>query len=158
MMPYPLLSLSLLLMWLLLNDLTLGHLILGAVVGIFAGWAMASLRPEKPRIKKWHLLPKLFWRVFTDIIRSNIAVALLILRGKRRTRTAGFISLPLQIEHPTALALLAVILTSTPGSAWLAYDSRRRTVLIHVLDLTDEDAWVKNTKDRYENLLLEIIE
>ncbi|TPP03967.1 Na+/H+ antiporter subunit E [Rhizobium glycinendophyticum] len=158
MIPYPLLSLSLLLMWLLLNDFNLGHLILGAVVATFGGWAMASLRPGKPVMKKWYLIPKLLLRVFVDIIRSNLAVALLILRGKRQKHTSGFISIPLRIEHPTALAVMAVILTSTPGSAWLAYDGRRKTVLIHVLDLIDEDAWVTNIKDRYESLLLEIIE
>ncbi|MDM7979112.1 MAG: Na+/H+ antiporter subunit E [Rhizobium sp.] len=158
MIPHPLLSLALLLMWLLLNDFTLGHLVLGSVVAIFGGWAMASLRPDKPKIKKWYLLPKLFLIVFVDIIRSNAAVALLMLSGKRRKQTSGFITVPLEIEHPTALAIMAVILTSTPGSAWLAYDERRKTVLIHVLDLIDEEQWVENIKHRYERLLLEIIE
>ncbi len=158
MIPYPLLSFALLVMWLLLNDFTLGHLILGSVVAIFGGWAMASLRPDKPKLKKWYLLPKLFWLVFVDIIRSNLAVALLMIRGKRQKHTSGFITVPLEIEHPTALAIMAVILTSTPGSAWLAYDGRRKTVLIHVLDLIDEEQWVQNIKHRYERLLLEIIE
>ncbi|MFN3503435.1 MAG: Na+/H+ antiporter subunit E, partial [Allorhizobium sp.] len=72
--------------------------------------------------------------------------------------TSGFITVPLEIEHPTALAIMAVILTSTPGSAWLAYDERRKTVLIHVLDLIDEEQWIENIKHRYERLLLEIIE
>ncbi|KQW30425.1 cation:proton antiporter [Rhizobium sp. Root274] len=158
MIPHPLLSLSLLVMWLLLNDFTVGHLILGSVVAVFGGWAMASLRPNKPLIKRSYLIPKLFWRVFVDIVRSNFAVASLILRGKRQKHMSGFISIPLRIEHPTALAIMAVILTSTPGSAWLAYDRRRKTVLIHVLDLIDEEAWVNNIRDRYESLLLEIVE
>lgn len=157
MIPHPLLSLALLLMWLLLNDFTLGHLVLGSVVAIFGGWAMASLRPDKPKMKKWYLLPKLFLIVFVDIIRSNAAVALLMLSGKRRKQTSGFITVPLEIEHPTALAIMAVIVTSTPGSAWLAYDERRKTVLIHVLDLIDEEQWIENIKHRYERLLLEII-
>jgi multicomponent K+:H+ antiporter subunit E len=158
MIPHPLLSLALLLMWLLLNDFTLGHLLLGSVVAIFGGWAMASLRPDKPKMKKWYLLPKLFLIVFVDIIRSNAAVALLMISGKHRKQTSGFITVPLEIEHPTALAIMAVILTSTPGSAWLAYDERRKTVLIHVLDLIDEEQWIENIKHRYERLLLEIIE
>ncbi|EKF59070.1 monovalent cation/H+ antiporter subunit E [Agrobacterium albertimagni AOL15] len=158
MIPHPLLSMALLLMWLLLNDFTLGHLVLGSVVAIFGGWAMASLRPDKPKMKKWYLLPKLFLIVFVDIIRSNLAVALLMISGKRRKQTSGFITVPLEIEHPTALAIMAVILTSTPGSAWLAYDERRKTVLIHVLDLIDEEQWIENIKHRYERLLLEIIE
>ncbi len=158
MVPYPLLSFCLLVMWLLLNDFTLGHLVLGSIIAVFAGWAMASLRPDKPKLKKWHLIPKLFGLVLVDVVRSNLAVALLIIRGKRRPHNSAFIRVPLEIEHPVALAVMSVILTSTPGSAWLEYDSRRKTVLIHVLDLIDEKTWIENIKQRYESLLLEIIE
>lgn len=156
MLPYPLLTISLVLMWLLLNGFTLGHLILGTMVAVFASWAMASLRPDKPKLRKWYLLPKLFFIVFFDIIRSNIAVAWLILRGRSKARNSGFLTIPLEIEDRTALAILAVVLTSTPGSAWLEYDSYDRTILMHVLDLADEAAWIDTVKNRYEKLLMEI--
>lgn len=156
MLPYPLLTVSLTLMWLLLNGFTLGHLILGALVAVFASWAMASLRPDKPKLRKWHLLPKLFFIVLFDIIRSNIAVAWLILRGRSKNGRPGFLTIPLEIEDRTALAVLAVVLTSTPGSAWLEYDSYDRTILMHVLDVADEAAWIDTIKNRYEKLLMEI--
>ena len=156
MFPYPLLTLFLLLMWLLLNGFTLGHLLLGTIVATVASWAMASLRPDKPKLKKWYLLPKLLFIVLYDIARSNIAVALVILRGRAPGHSTGFISVPLEIHDRTALAILAIVLTSTPGSAWLEYDSHDRTVLLHVLDLIDEAQWVDLIKNRYEKLLMEI--
>ncbi len=156
MLPYPILSICLALMWMLLNSFSLGHLLLGATVAIFSGWALASLRPDKPKLKKWYLLPKLFGLVFVDVIRSNIAVSWVLLQGKRRKDTSGFVLVPLKIEDPTALAVMAVILTATPGSAWLEYDSGDKTVLIHVLDLIDKEAWIANIKQRYEALLMEI--
>ncbi|WJH37673.1 Na+/H+ antiporter subunit E (plasmid) [Aliirhizobium terrae] len=156
MFPYPLLAISLVLMWMLLNGFTLGHLILGTLVAVFASWAMASLRPDKPKLRNWHLLPKLFFIVFFDIIRSNIDVAWLILRGQKKERRSGFLTIPLEVENRTALAILAVVLTSTPGSAWLEYDSYDRTILMHVLDLDDEAAWIDTIKNRYEKLLIEI--
>ena len=156
MLPYPILTACLILMWMLLNGFTFGHLVLGTLVAVFASWAMASLRPEKPRFRKWHLLPKLLMIVLYDIIRSNAAVVLVILRGRPKGHVAGFITVPLEIEDRTALALLAVILTSTPGSAWLEYDSHDRTVLLHVLDLIDEAEWIDTIKNRYEKLLMEI--
>lgn len=156
MLPYPILAFCLLLMWLLLNGFSWGHLVLGTLVAIFASWALASLRPDKPKLRKWWLVPKLFGVVFVDILRSNLAVAALILKGKRRPHTSGFLLLPLEIRDSTALALMAIILTSTPGSAWLEYDSRDGTVLLHVLDLIDEEQWIATIKHRYEALLLEI--
>lgn len=156
MLPYPVLTFSLVVMWLLLNDFTLGHLILGTVVAVVAGWAMASLRPEKPRLAKWYLLPKLFVIVLYDIVKSNIAVAGIILTSGSRRHNPGFITIQLDIRSQFALALLAVILTSTPGSAWLEYDSNDNTVLLHVLDIQNEALWRETIKNRYEKLLMEI--
>lgn len=156
MLPYPILTISLTLMWMLLNGFTLGHLILGALVAVFASWAMASLRPDKPKLKKWYLLPKLFFIVLYDVALSNIAVAWLIIRGRAKGRKAGFLTIPLEIKDRTALALLAIILTSTPGSVWLEYDSYDGSILMHVLDLEEEEQWIATIKNRYEKLLMEI--
>ena len=158
MLPYPLLSAALVLMWLALNGFTLGHLILGCVVSVFASWGVAALRPSKPRIRKWHLLPKLVGIVLYDIVRSNIAVASVLVTGRRRVFTSGFMTVPLELEDPTALAVLSVVVTSTPGTAWLEYNSLSRTVLIHVLDLVEEEEWRALIKGRYEALLMEIFE
>ena len=158
MLPYPLLSASLVIMWLALNGFTLGHLILGCIVAVFASWGMASLRPAKPRLPKWYLLPKLLAIVLYDIVRSNIAVASILVTGRRGRFKSGFMTVPLDLEDPTALAVLSVIITSTPGTAWLEYNSLSRTVLIHALDLVDEEAWRVLIKTRYEALLMEIFE
>lgn len=156
MFPYPILTACLIVMWLLLNGFTLGQFVLGALVAVVASWAMASLRPEKPNLAKWYLLPKLFFRVVYDIVVSNLAVAWVILRSGRRRHSPGFLTIHLEIRNQLALALLAVILTSTPGSAWLEYDSNDNTVLLHVLDIQNEAAWRETIKNRYEKLLLEI--
>lgn len=156
MLPYPILTVSLILMWLLLSGFTLGQLVMGSLVAVFASWAMASLRPDKPKLKKWWLLPKLFFIVLFDIILSNIAVAMLIIRGRKKGRKAGFLTIPLELKDRTALALLAAILTSTPGSVWLEYDSYDGSILMHVLDLEEEEQWVATIKNRYEKLLMEI--
>jgi len=42
LVPYPLLSLALLVMWLLLTRFSLGHLILGSGIALIAGKAMAE--------------------------------------------------------------------------------------------------------------------
>lgn len=52
--------------------------------------------------------------------------------------------------------MLACIITSTPGTAWARYDSARGVLTIHVLDLIDEQAWLRTIKDRYERRLREI--
>jgi multicomponent K+:H+ antiporter subunit E len=119
---------------------------------------MASLRPPKPRIRNWHLLIKLIAIVLYDIIRSNIAVASIILFRRDRKIQSGFLTIPLDIRDPMGLAVLAVILTATPGSAWLEYNSSQGTLLIHVLDNVNEASWTRLIKNRYEKMLMEIFE
>ena len=155
--PYPLLTLALTVMWLLLQQSWgLGHVLLGFIVAWAASHSMARLQPHKPVIRRPGLVLKLLAVVTIDIVRSNVAVCGIILAGKRRESRAGFIKMPLELKDPAALAVLSCIITATPGSAWLEYSPAESTVLIHVLDLIDEDEWVKTIKQRYEVLLLEI--
>lgn len=157
-LPYPLLTLSLILMWLLLNSFSLGHLLLGTAIALLASKAMSALQPAKPVLRRWGLIPKLLWIVFIDITRSNIAVIAIILRGNTRPRTSGFITIPLELRDRTALAFLACVLTSTPGTAWVNFDSASGTLLMHVFDLVDEEEWRTLIKQRYEAILMEIFE
>lgn len=159
LLPHPLLSFALLLMWLALTRFTLGHALLGGAIAIVAGRAMASLHPAGPRIRRWDVIPVLFAVVVRDILRSNLAVAWLILtRGRGGKRAAGFVSIPLVLRDETALAWLAIIVTATPGTAWIEYDSGRSTLLIHVFDLTDPEEMRTFIKQRYEVMLMEIFE
>jgi multicomponent K+:H+ antiporter subunit E len=157
LVPHPLLTAALIAMWLLLNRFSLGHLLLGTGVALVAGKSMSALQPAGPRLRRWDLIPRLAGVVVLDIVRSNVAVASLILTGGRHgARRSGFVEIPLALRDPTALAILAVIVTATPGTAWMQYDARRGAVLLHVFDLVDEAAWIDLIKGRYEALLLEV--
>lgn len=157
-LPHPLMSGFLLLAWLLLQrSLAPATLLAGVLVALGLGWAFGKLRPPAARIRNVPLLVRLLLRVMGDIVRSNLAVARLVLRPGGQVRS-GFVSVPLELTDPYGLAALACIITSTPGTIWVDHDSTRRVLLIHVLDLVDEAAWIGNIKRRYERPLLEIFQ
>jgi multicomponent K+:H+ antiporter subunit E len=155
--PYPLLTAALLVLWMVLTSFSPGQFVLGGVVAIAASRAMAALQPSKPRLGRWPRIVRLFAIVMLDILRSNIAVAGLILK-RRRPHKSGFVAIPLDLRDRTGLAVLACIVTSTPGTAWIDYSHDRNVLLIHVLDLTGDEEWVTLIKNRYESLLMEIFE
>jgi multicomponent K+:H+ antiporter subunit E len=157
-LPYPILTAALLLMWMLLTSFSPGQFLLGGAVALVASRAMAALQPSKPRLRRWQLIPRLAGIVALDILRSNIAVAAFILRGRERERTSGFVAIPLDLRDRTGLAVLACIVTSTPGTAWIDHAHDSNVLLIHVLDLVDEEEWIALIKNRYESLLMEIFE
>ncbi|HEX7072638.1 MAG TPA: Na+/H+ antiporter subunit E [Hyphomicrobiaceae bacterium] len=157
-LPYPVLTAALLLMWMLLTSFSPGQFLLGAVIAAGASKAMAALHPSKPRVRRWQAIPRLAGIVMLDILRSNAAVASIILQGRHRDRVAGFVAIPLELRDRTGLAVLACIITSTPGTAWIEYSVETGVLIIHVLDLVDEEEWVALIKNRYEKLLMEIFE
>lgn len=157
-LPYPLLSSLLLLIWLVLNQsMAPGSILLGTLLGVALGKVFGLLHPPKAHIRNYPLLGWLLLLVVLDIVRSNIAVARLILRHRIEARS-GFVAIPLSLTDRYGLAVLACIITSTPGTIWVSYDSNRSILLIHVLDLVDEQTWIDSIKQRYERPLLEIFQ
>jgi multicomponent K+:H+ antiporter subunit E len=158
-LPYPMVSVAVLAAWLLLNEsLAAAHLLLGAALGLGGGLVLAGLQPPQGRPRRGVAALQLLFVVLADIVRSNIAVARIVLHPGMRGRTTAFLSLPLELRHPLGLAVIACIITATPGTSWARYDAARNIITIHVLDLLDEEEWVRLFKQRYERRLREIFE
>jgi multicomponent K+:H+ antiporter subunit E len=157
--PFPLASAGLFAFWLLLNQsLSPGHVLLGIAAALGGGWALMLLHPPPAQVKRLGAILRLASLVLADIVRSNIAVGRIILGIAGRQRRSGFVNIPLDLRDPYGLAALACIITSTPGTLWVSFDEAKGILMIHVLDLIDESAWIRTIKGRYERLLLEIFE
>ena len=122
------------------------------------GGLMAYLSWRFTRYRVTHVALELAWTVLVEVVRSNNAVARVILAPGRRELKSGFVHVPLDMRDPYGLTALACIVTATPGTVWVEYDSAKGTMLLHVLDLIDEEEWVRIIKDRYERRLMEIFE
>ena len=157
-LPYPLLTLALFAMWLLLTQsFSPGQALLGAVVVLLAVRGIAALRPEPTRIRSWRAVLRLTGIVAVDIVRSNFAVARIVL-FPRAKMVSSFVRLPVDLTDRHGLTVLALVITATPGTCWVQFDRSSGILLVHVLDLVDEEAWIRLIKDRYESLLMEIFE
>jgi multicomponent K+:H+ antiporter subunit E len=157
LLPFPLVSAGLLVFWLLLNHtLYPGHILLGSFVALVGGWCLTLLELPKLRVRRPAAIIRLLALVLADILRSNIAVARIVLGFAGRDRKSGFVDIPLDLRDAYGLAVLACIITSTPGTLWVNFDAATGTLTIHVLDLIDESDWFRTVKGRYERLLLEI--
>ncbi|MCU0809811.1 MAG: Na+/H+ antiporter subunit E [Thiobacillaceae bacterium] len=158
LLPHPLLTVALLVLWLLLvNQLSAGHLVLGALLGWLIPFVTSGFWPEQIRIRHPLTLLRYLVILVVDIVRGSFHVAHLILSGPRRLRPA-FVEVPLALKTDLAISLLANTISLTPGtvSAWLSAD--KRTLIVHTLDTGDRDALVAEIKQRYEAPLKKIFE
>lgn len=168
-LPTPFRSLLLFVVWLLLNNsLAPGHLILAAFLAVVIPLVVSPFSTKQPRIVKPGLALRHLLLVLYDIITANVQVAILIL-GPTKRLTPGFVKIPLDLTHSMPITILASTVSLTPGtvsaevyplSESLSEDqiSEQRFLLIHVLNLTDEQALIDTIKQRYEAPLLEIFQ
>jgi len=146
--------------WLLLNaELSVVSIAFGTVLALLLVLAIAQLRPVRPRLRHVHLAIPLVATLLVDIVLSNLGVARVVL-GLTRNRhvRSGFIDIPLELNDPHGLAILAVIVTSTPGTSWAGVAPDGRVLRLHMLDIRNEDEWIRSFKQRYERRLLRIFE
>ena len=158
-LPAPLLSIALLLLWLLLNrSLSLGQTLLGAIIGLLIPLLLRGLRPLPVRVSHPMSILRLAFRVVRDTTISNFQVVRFLLFPSMRRHPAEFVAVPLDLRDPNGLAVLAMIVCLTPGTAWAEISRDRSMLLMHVLEVDDPAQIAAYVKLAYERPLMEIFE
>lgn len=157
-LPHPLLSALLWVVWLLLQQsLAPAHLISGAILAIVAPRLAYGFLDRASRVTSWASVLRLSALVLWDIVVSNLTVARIVLDPSSDPQPA-WVRVPLDTRHPTATALLASIITMTPGTVSCVVDDERWEILVHALDCDDAAEMARQIKQRYERPLRRIFE
>lgn len=153
--PHPLVSVIVGLSWILLaHNLEAGTLLFALVLAIVIPKMVAPSIDYTPNIQ-WAPALRLFFVVVWDIVVANIKVAKLVL-GPTKNLHPKWFRVPLETEHEEVNALLAMIITTTPGTVSAGIDQDRGDILVHALSTEDEAAEIETIKQRYEQPLIEI--
>lgn len=159
LLPAPLLSLSLAVLWLVLNlSVSPGNILLAILLGIAAPLLMAPLRPLQARIRRPGTIIRLILRVGIDVLVSNLQVFRTVWTLGRTPPRSRFVHIPLDLRDAHGLAALSMITTVVPGTVWSELALNRSVLLLHVFDLDDEAAFIEHFKSTYERPLMEIFE
>ena len=156
-LPHPVLTASLALVWLLLvNDLSAGAVVLGVAIGVIVPLLTAPYWPDRPRLRFGRAMLRYGAVVLWDIVVANFEVAWIILtRPSARLRSAWLV-IPLEVRSPEAITVLAGTISLTPGTVSTDLSACGRALLVHALDVADEAGAVARIKARYEAPLKEI--
>lgn len=157
LMPHPLLTLILAVVWVLLqNDVTAGMVVFGIILGILIPWATSIWWPDTPQGFRMGKMVAYSFVVIWDIIVANIQVAWIVLTVPNAKLKPAWIAVPLELKQPEAITLLAGTITLTPGTVSADLSSGGHSILVHILHTDDPDAVRDEIKSRYERRLLEI--
>lgn len=156
--PKPRLSVLLFLIWVTVHiSLSLGNVILGAVLAIVVPLYTTRFWPEAPRVKNLTLLGRYIVIFLYDVLIANLQVAAWIL-GPQEKLKPRFLYIPLEVRHPFTITVLASTISLTPGTVSSHVSGDRKLLIVHCLHTDDPDELVAEIKERYEAPLKEIFE
>ncbi len=153
---HPVLSLLIAAAWLLLQQsLAVPQIITAAVLALLLPRLLHGFLGPVTRLRAPLTMLRFTALVLWDIVVSNLTVARLVLDPRADPQPA-WVPVPLALTHPTAITLLAAVITTTPGTVSCVVDEERREILVHALDCADPAELAAQMKQRYEAPLLEI--
>lgn len=162
-LPHPLWTALLAFTWLALNGTASpGHVLLALGLGWALPYWLQRYWPRPSRRRSRPLRSLALTAVFTvlvawDVVVANLQVARAVLSPLSRLRP-GFAVVPIELEDPAAVAMLAHTITLTPGTLSVDVAPDRRSLLVHALHMPDPDATVREIRQRYERRIREIFE
>jgi len=157
--PHPYLTLLLIVVWqMLVNKVTPGNLLLGAILGVAIPLITAPYWPNTPRLRSFPRIVEYVLVVLWDICVANVQVAMIVLFKANADTRPAWVTIPLEIRTPEAITVLAGTITMTPGTVSSDLSADGRSLLVHCLDAPDPDAVRDDIKARYERRLKEIFE
>jgi multicomponent K+:H+ antiporter subunit E len=155
--PFPLLSLTLAIIWVLLvNHIGVGTVVMAGLLGTAIPLATRKWWPDRAVIKRPLALAAYAVLVLWDVIVANFQVARIVLFFPSSAIRSAWIRVPLDITAPEAITILAGTITMTPGTLTADLSSCGRALLIHALHAPDPDGVAADIKSRYETRLQRI--
>ncbi|PTV54345.1 Na+/H+ antiporter subunit E [Acinetobacter seifertii] len=155
--PHPFVSLLIIIFWLMLShSLDASDLLMAVILGLVIPRLVRPFITRTPHIH-WQPAIKLFFVVLWDIVISNFRVAKLVLGPPKKLHPKWY-RVPLETEHEQVNSLLAMIITTTPGTVSAGIDQERGDILVHSLSTENTESDVQDIKQRYEAPLMEIFD
>ena len=157
-LPHPALSLVLAAAWLLLQQsLAPAQLLTALVLALLLPRLLHGFIGDAVHPRSLPTMLRLAGVVLWDIVVSNLTVARIALNPLSDPRPA-WVPVALETRHPSAVALLATIITMTPGTVSCIVDEKEHLILVHALDCSDPAGLAAQIKQRYEQPLRRIFD
>lgn len=157
LIPHPLLTLLLSIVWILLqNEFSAGMFVFGVILGVIIPWGTSVWWPDTPKGFRIGKMTTYCIMVMWDIIVANVQVAWIVLTVPNSKLKPTWISIPLELVQPEAITVLAGTITLTPGTVSADLSDGGHSLLVHVLHTDNPESVIEEIKTRYQDRLKEI--
>lgn len=151
------LNLTLMAMWVAsTGSFSYSNSALGFLVGFIVLWWLQALLGPTAYFRK---LPMTLWfsvLFLWEVLKSNLRVAWDVITPSR-FRRPGIVAVPLDAKSDLEIAVLANLITLTPGSLCVDVSEDRRTLYVHAMFVEEPDQVRREIKQRFERWILALL-
>lgn len=138
----------------LVGELSPFSLVSGAILGYIVLLLRRQVRLNLIA-RAWKLSVLVLYFLW-ELLLANIRVTIDIITPNDNIR-AGVVAVPLDIKGPVSLAVLANIISLTPGTVTMDVSDDQTVLYIHTMHLTDADEFRREIKEGFERRLMEVL-
>ena len=154
--PRPRLSLLLCVVWLLVQlSISIDQVLMGVIMGTIIPLITLRFWPDAPQVRNGGKLVRYMGVFLYDIVIANLQVAWWIIQPQRNLKPC-FVYMPLEVEHPFTITVLASTISLTPGTVSSHVSGDRKLLIVHCLHSDNPEETMRQMKERYELPLKEI--
>lgn len=152
-----LINLTLMALWVAsTGEFSYANSALGFLVGFIVLWWLQPLLGPTAYFRK---LPLALWfslLFLWEVLKSNLRVAWDVVTP-RKYRQPGIVAVPLDAKTDLEIAVLANLITLTPGSLSIDVSEDRRTLYVHAMFVRDPEQVRREIKQRFEHGILAML-
>lgn len=132
-------------------------LIQGFIIGYLVLWLTSPLYGTSSYFKKFRQATSFLLFFIWELVISTLRVAYVVIKPNLDIQP-GIVAVPLDVKSDTEIMMLANLITLTPGSLSLDISHDRRVIYIHVMHVTDVEAYRREIKQGFERRIGELFQ
>ncbi len=132
------------------------NLVLGFIFGYAVLFVLQRVIGRSAYFRKSLVLLRFAGFYVVDVVRANVRVALDVVTPASRAHP-GIVAVPLDAKTDTEIAVLANLITMTPGSLAIDVADDRSVIYVHSMFVEDPEAFAQDIKDDLERRVLELL-
>lgn len=130
------------------------NLLFGFLLGFFAIWLIREQMGSVGYFGRIARVTSLFLLFLKELALSAFRVATLVLRPSMDLRP-GIFAFPLKVDRDFEIALLANLITLTPGTLSVDVSTDRKYLYVHAIDCADTEESKRAIAEGFERKILE---
>ncbi|WP_319529393.1 Na+/H+ antiporter subunit E [uncultured Cohaesibacter sp.] len=134
---------------------SLPNLIFGFVIGLVSMFIIREQMGTLSHLLRARRVLSLFMLFLVELVKSATRVALLALKPNLEELKPGFFAYELNTDRDAEIALLAGLITLTPGTLSVDVSDDKKYLYIHAVTIDDLDAMKADIANGFEKKILE---